>query len=64
MSLSILQSLYGQKSWTNNELYAALANVSTAEHPVAVLTALRTLNHIYVVDQIFKAHLFARMDSL
>jgi uncharacterized damage-inducible protein DinB len=57
MSAAILQSLYGQKSWTNNELFTALANVAQNEHPVAVQTALRTLNHIYVVDEIFKAHL-------
>ncbi len=57
MSISMLQSLYGQKSWTNNQLFTALANVSAQAHPEAVHTALRTLNHIYVVDQIFRGHL-------
>jgi uncharacterized damage-inducible protein DinB len=57
MSLRILQSLYGQKSWTNNQLFTALSTVSVQTHPEAVHTALRTLNHIYVVDQIFRGHL-------
>jgi hypothetical protein len=41
MSLSILQSLYGQKSWTNNELFTALSHVSAQEHPAAVHTACK-----------------------
>lgn len=55
--MNTIQSLFAQKSWANNELYNALAEVSAAEHAIALNTAIRTLNHIYVVDRIFRAHL-------
>lgn len=54
MSVSMLQSLFGQKAWANAELFDVLSNV-TAE--AELHTAIRTLNHIYVVDRIFRAHL-------
>lgn len=54
MSVSMLQSLFGQKAWANAELFDVLATV-TAEADLH--TAIRTLNHIYVVDRIFRAHL-------
>lgn len=54
MSISLLQSLFGQKAWANTELFDVLATV-TAE--AERHTAIRTLNHIYVVDRIFRAHL-------
>lgn len=57
MSQPLLQSLYAQKSWAQNELFNTLAEVDAAAHPQAVHTALRTLNHIHVVDCIFRAHL-------
>jgi uncharacterized damage-inducible protein DinB len=55
--MNTIQSLFAQKSWTNNELFNVLATVSEVQHAVAIQTALRTLNHIYVVDCIFRAHL-------
>ena len=55
--MKTIQSLFAQKSWANNELFNALAAVNDAEHAEAVHTAIRTLNHIYVVDRIFQAHL-------
>ncbi len=55
--MNTIRSLFAQKSWANNELFNVLATVSAAEHAAAVDTAIRTLNHIYVVDCIFKAHL-------
>lgn len=57
MSQKILQSLFAQKSWANNELFNLLATVSTAQDASPIHTATRTLNHIYVVDRIFRAHL-------
>jgi uncharacterized damage-inducible protein DinB len=57
MSSKTLLSLFAQKSWANNELFNALATIPTEEHSGALHTATRTLNHIYVVDQIFRAHL-------
>jgi uncharacterized damage-inducible protein DinB len=55
--MNTLNSLFAQKAWANNELFNALATVNAQEHAVAVHSAIRTLNHIYVVDKIFQAHL-------
>jgi uncharacterized damage-inducible protein DinB len=53
-----IQSLFGYKAWANSELFTLLATVP-AEHADALHTCIRTLNHIYVVDRIFRAHLSA-----
>ncbi len=55
--MKTIQSLFAQKSWANNELFNALAEVSDTQHAASVHAAVRTLNHIYVVDRIFQAHL-------
>lgn len=55
--MNTLPSLFAQKSWANHELFNALAAVSTQEHAGAIHAAIRTLNHIHVVDRIFRAHL-------
>lgn len=57
MSQRILASLFAQKSWANRELFDVLASITSAEHVASLHTAIRTLNHIYVVDRIFRAHL-------
>jgi len=57
MSQNILTSLFAQKSWANRELFDVLASVTSTEHAASMHTAIRTLNHIYVVDRIFRAHL-------
>lgn len=59
MSKTSLTSLFGQKSWANRELFQALAAVDGAAEPraAAVHAATRTLNHIHVVDRIFRSHL-------
>lgn len=54
MSLSVLKSLFDYKAWANAELFEVLATVSSEAD---LHTAIRTLNHIYVVDRIFQAHL-------
>ncbi|WP_353237392.1 DinB family protein [Limnohabitans sp.] len=56
-TMTILHSLFAQKSWANNELFNVLATVTAEEHAEVVHTAVRMLNHIYVVDRIFQAHL-------
>jgi uncharacterized damage-inducible protein DinB len=56
MSLTTLKSLFGYKSWANTELFALLADLP-AEHAEPLHSCIRTLNHIYVVDSLFKAHL-------
>ncbi|MES2582652.1 MAG: DinB family protein [Pseudomonadota bacterium] len=55
--MKILSSLFAQKSWANRELFDALATLAPAGHADRLHTAIRTLNHIYVVDRIFRAHL-------
>ena len=57
MSQKILSSLFAQKSWANRELFDVVADATQAEHAESRHTAVRTLNHIYVVDRIFRAHL-------
>ena len=55
--LSSLKSLFAYKAWANKELFAALASVDAAAYPAQVHKAIRILNHVYVADRIFKAHL-------
>ena len=55
--MNTIHSLFAQKSWANNELLNVLATVTAEEHADVVHTAIRMLNHIYVVDRIFQAHL-------
>jgi uncharacterized damage-inducible protein DinB len=55
--MNTIQSLFAQKAWANNELFSLLATVSVQQHATAIHTATRTLNHIFVVDRIFQAHL-------
>jgi len=57
MAQNILTTLFAQKSWANRELFDVLASVTSTEHAASLHTAIRTLNHIYVVDRIFRAHL-------
>lgn len=56
MSPTTLQTLFGHKAWANRELFALLATLPP-QHGEALHSCLRTLNHIYVVDRIFRAHL-------
>lgn len=55
--MSLLATLFAQKAWANNELFHVLADVRPEPHGAALHTAIRTLNHIHVVDCIFRAHL-------
>jgi uncharacterized damage-inducible protein DinB len=55
--MNTIKTLFAYKSWANNELFNALANVDGVTHAELLHMALRTLNHIHVVDRIFKAHL-------
>ncbi|MFC7409808.1 hypothetical protein [Hydrogenophaga atypica] len=52
-----IQSLFAQKSWANNELFNVVATVHKEEHAAVLHAAIRMLNHIYVADKIFQAHL-------
>lgn len=52
-----LQSLVAYDAWANRQLLEAVSTLSADTYPTEIHTALRTLNHIYVVKQIFRAHL-------
>ncbi|MBV8603919.1 MAG: DinB family protein [Pelomonas sp.] len=56
MSTQTLKSLFDFKAWANAELFAKLEALP-AEHAETRHASVRTLNHIYVVDRIFRAHL-------
>ena len=55
--MNSFNSLFAQKTWANNELFNVLASVSSDEHAAVLHAVIRMLNHIYLVDNIFKAHL-------
>ena len=63
MSKKILSLLFAQKSWANRELFDAVGGVTQADNEAAQHTAIRTLNHIHVVDRIFRAHLLGQKHS-
>ena len=50
-------SLFRFKSWADAELLEALGAIDAASHPAEHKTAVRTVNHLHVVDQIFRGHL-------
>ena len=54
---TLLQSLFAYKAWTNAQTFAQVAKVDAAAHGEARHLAMRILNHVYVVDRIFAAHL-------
>jgi len=57
MCSKILISLFGEKSWANIKLFEVLAKAISevsSEHQHSIV---RTLNHVHVVDRIFRAHL-------
>lgn len=56
MSIATLKSLFAYKAWANSELFALLATLPPNQAE-PLHTCIRTLNHIYVVDRIFRAHL-------
>jgi uncharacterized damage-inducible protein DinB len=54
---NLLLSQFKYKAWANAALFAEMQELNDATHPAERLAAVRLLNHIYVVDQIFAAHL-------
>jgi len=58
MSTTTLISLFGYKAWADAELFALLATLPEA-HADHLHTCVRTLNHIHVVDRLFRARLCA-----
>jgi uncharacterized damage-inducible protein DinB len=56
MSTKTLISLFGYKAWANSDLFAVLDKLPDA-HADQLHTCIRTLNHVYVVDSLFRARL-------
>jgi uncharacterized damage-inducible protein DinB len=54
---TLLHSLFRQKAWINAQFFEQLAAMDAAQHAEPQHQMLRTLNHIYVVDRIFRGHL-------
>ncbi|MBP6528994.1 MAG: DinB family protein [Burkholderiales bacterium] len=54
---NLLLSQFKYKAWSNAALFAEMQTLDDATHPSERLAAVRLLNHIYVVDRIFAAHL-------
>ena len=50
-------SLFRFKSWADAELLEALGAMDAASHPAQHKAAVRTVNHVHVVDRIFRGHL-------
>ena len=56
MSIVTIKSLFAYRAWANSELFALLESLPSS-HADQLHSCIRTLNHIYVVDRIFRAHL-------
>ena len=52
--MTVLKSLFGHKAWANEELYSLMATLPADQTRAGII---RTLNHIYVVDRLFRARL-------
>jgi uncharacterized damage-inducible protein DinB len=59
--LQHLRMLSRYSAWANARLYEALAELPAHEltkpHPIVFGSILRTLNHVYVMDLVWRAHL-------
>jgi uncharacterized damage-inducible protein DinB len=54
---TLLHSLFRYKAWADGELFAAFARIDSTVSESERHAAIRLLNHIFVVDRIFAAHL-------
>jgi uncharacterized damage-inducible protein DinB len=57
---TLLHSLFKYKAWANDELFAGIEKFDPAVHQTQRHMAIRILNHTYVVDRIFAAHLIGK----
>jgi len=57
MSVDILRTLVGYKAWGNKGLFTTLLSHPKIESIKDTKSIVSTLNHAYVVDLIFQAHL-------
>ena len=54
---TLLHSLFEYKAWINEQLFPQVARLDAQAYAADRHTAIRILNHVYVVDRIFAAHL-------
>jgi uncharacterized damage-inducible protein DinB len=62
--VGVLSELVRYKAWANGLLFDALAKLPaadlTAPRPIVFGSILRTVNHVYAMDQVWQAHLEGR----
>ncbi len=54
---NLFESLFRYKMWANADILAAARSIDATRHAQERHTVIRILNHTYVVDRIFAAHL-------
>lgn len=54
-SLSLLNALLAHKAWANEELFEILRQLDPKENAAELHSAIRILNHTFVVDLIFQS---------
>ncbi|HJU26849.1 MAG TPA: DinB family protein [Rhodanobacteraceae bacterium] len=52
-----MKNKFRYKAWANAEILDSMAKIDLSRHPEQGTLALRLMNHTYVVDRIFAAHL-------
>jgi uncharacterized damage-inducible protein DinB len=66
--LNNIRMLSRYSAWANDRLYEALADLPdhalTNPHPIVFGNILRTLNHVYLMDLVWRGHLQGRPVSL
>jgi uncharacterized damage-inducible protein DinB len=56
-ALPLLRTLFKYQAWANNELLQSIADLDPELHGQERHAATRLINHSYIVDRIFAAHL-------
>ena len=57
---ALLHTLFSYQAWANGELLQKMEGLDAERHTAERHTALRLVNHSYVVSQIFAAHLVGK----
>ena len=52
-----MKSRFRYKAWANAEILDSIVKIDPSQHPEQWTLAVRLMNHTYVVDRIFAAHL-------
>lgn len=56
----LLNRFFNYQAWANQAFFDSLESLDRAKHPAEFHQALRLLNHIHVVAQVFAGHLTGR----